>query len=1491
MSKKKIALIETVLQEPILFEEKELPQGVLCRVTYPVCNIGVKNQNNRIYRKEVWEKVLKDNNILRKLKDRTLFGHAEHPETTQSNLEKTSHIVSNLWIDEKENKVKATLDVLDTPYGRIIDTLLKAGSKVGVSTRADGELKEEIDEEGNKYYDVVPEAYRFVTIDFTADPSTLEVLPEKIDRNLIQDLKAGIESKKIDADFAVALCEKLNTPEAMALVESIKKESVREGVEKYSDEELAKELAEIPNRLAACSDTPDGRKARKEIEAYAKKLEAELKKREEAKSLSEKRIVEAGRKIEKGKVYRLLWPLVQVMEFRWRYPDNIEKKSLEELEEECDTMITLFKGDCLYINDIVKGKDREYVLAAFNLGREQEIQPSSKRLYVIPIYELRLGDNVELVRFKEKQEWEMDESLVEQKGTEFDFEIGEEVEVRNLVSKIAEAIKLCLVQNKVIKETDRVVIPEGAYDYGVENNEPTEEGAYDWSFTGDFEVYGEDPNKVILTGEVWVFGLFSEEVDGKVDLGGMVVRIRDEKVSEARTIGLKGKAKVRELVKKAKEEGLTGFGEITDYVIENMPDEILKSWEGAHSEIGRLVQDILGTEIIKETIKKEGSKWVVYAESGRKMGEYDTKQEALKRLRQIEYFKRKNEGLEKGFGLQGKKVKIVKGDHAGQTGVIQSETGYTEGYGVVVKIKLDSGEIVEYPADFWEEIKEGYIKEAGSKLTVADFKPGEYALYSDGGISDLVIIRILPWPSDKPTAETPAKTVGDEEKGIRLYIGPIRHDKRRSVYAESVISFLKHDTVGSSAPGTKHFYTPSNLYKSFEDVIKAHSYFYPYVILKQIKDMEPHFDKLKEFGLIKDEEAIYKMMEELEKKSGEVHESINETGEMSQRDIEPGGEYYEWAKAIEDEVKKIEKLTSGKLKFREMQPFDAYREPYAVTNMGYIWDVGVEGEKYLYMENVEWVGTAEQLAKAIKGDKTAINLVTYQRKKLAGEPVEPDFDPAQLKFPFAEGKIDEKVIEKFKRIIEAEDYSKVGSGKLPNKYYVTAIGDFLIETEDSVFDWASGTEYFGKDWKPVYKEIGIFNTYKEAKEAAQRVIDEIPSAPEKDTINTVTIEDHLTGELMSAGLVGVKVKEPYRFEFEVREDIGFTKEKMEKAGLVFESIKFKKGIKEQRFIARGIEKKEDAEKLARDKKGVVSQDPKDPKKFAVVVEEGKFSNMMIDIEDDARELLSQGKSNEEIESILLDKYKPYLSANLAKEIIGKASADVLGKKVSEGKIQEADYLTLVKFFEENFTKIPEESRKRITTLLVDSRMKELRDLEIRLAEVKAEKEKLKETVSDYKDKLKILILEKEKLNRSLKEAINRQESILKEKEAKILEYSKKLQEAKTEYDKKLQETKIDFEKKLEENRKETIRKYIRKKLTESGLAKLIPSGTQALLEKCSSEEEVDAVLDKVRDTLREATLHSGVGSELLVSREEKPNPVYERINQIMSGMFGIKEGK
>jgi RimK family alpha-L-glutamate ligase len=51
-------------------------------------------------------------------------------------------------------------------------------------------------------------------------------------------------------------------------------------------------------------------------------------------------------------------------------------------------------------------------------------------------------------------------------------------------------------------------------------------------------------------------------------------------------------------------------------------------------------------EELKETIRHEGSKWVIYSKDGKKkLGSYPTETAAKKRLRQIEFFKRQHEGV------------------------------------------------------------------------------------------------------------------------------------------------------------------------------------------------------------------------------------------------------------------------------------------------------------------------------------------------------------------------------------------------------------------------------------------------------------------------------------------------------------------------------------------------------------------------------------------------------------------------------------------------------------------------------------------------------------------------------------------------------------------------------------------------------------------------------------------------------------------------------
>ena len=220
-------IIESFVTKGQILEQASKNDAILCRAKYQICSIGEKNRNNRVYEKAVWDKVLADPEITAKLENKSLFFHAEHPTSTQSNTEKVAGVVTDMVLNEEENKVYAVMEVLDTPYGRIVDTLLRAGCGIGVSTRADGELEEALDEDGSGYQRVVPESYRFVTIDFTADPSTFgSELPLTVERDVTKVIKNGLEDNKIDRQYATVLLEKLYSPEAVALLETLKNEAI-----------------------------------------------------------------------------------------------------------------------------------------------------------------------------------------------------------------------------------------------------------------------------------------------------------------------------------------------------------------------------------------------------------------------------------------------------------------------------------------------------------------------------------------------------------------------------------------------------------------------------------------------------------------------------------------------------------------------------------------------------------------------------------------------------------------------------------------------------------------------------------------------------------------------------------------------------------------------------------------------------------------------------------------------------------------------------------------------------------------------------------------------------------------------------------------------------------------------------------------------------------------------------------------------------------------
>jgi len=132
---------------------------------------NVKNQNGRIYPASEIKNAV--NTIKNKLADEeTIFGELDHPEELQINLDRVSHLITEMWVDGSNGMGK--LKVIDTPMGNIARSLLKAGAKLGVSSRGSGN----VGDDGNV------SDFDIITVDLVATPSAPDAYPKAIYESL-----------------------------------------------------------------------------------------------------------------------------------------------------------------------------------------------------------------------------------------------------------------------------------------------------------------------------------------------------------------------------------------------------------------------------------------------------------------------------------------------------------------------------------------------------------------------------------------------------------------------------------------------------------------------------------------------------------------------------------------------------------------------------------------------------------------------------------------------------------------------------------------------------------------------------------------------------------------------------------------------------------------------------------------------------------------------------------------------------------------------------------------------------------------------------------------------------------------------------------------------------------------------------------------------------------------------------------------------------------
>jgi hypothetical protein len=155
-------LVNVTPFKPILRESKERPgvfevEGVMQRA-------GAKNQNGRIYEKELLEREVKKY-MEEFVKNGNAFGELDHPESAVVSLKNASHVVKDLHWDGDD--LMGKVELLNTPAGNIVKEIIKAGHTIGISSRGTGSVQQT--NEG--YLEVQPD-FELVCWDFVSNPST-----------------------------------------------------------------------------------------------------------------------------------------------------------------------------------------------------------------------------------------------------------------------------------------------------------------------------------------------------------------------------------------------------------------------------------------------------------------------------------------------------------------------------------------------------------------------------------------------------------------------------------------------------------------------------------------------------------------------------------------------------------------------------------------------------------------------------------------------------------------------------------------------------------------------------------------------------------------------------------------------------------------------------------------------------------------------------------------------------------------------------------------------------------------------------------------------------------------------------------------------------------------------------------------------------------------------------------------------------------------------
>jgi len=120
------------------------------------------NQNGRIYPKTILEREII--NYQKLIQENRAMGECDHPESSVVELKNVSHVVKEARMEG--DNVYGTIEILDTPSGKIIQSLIESGVTLGISSRGVGSTQRS----GNNQ--IVQDDFQLICFDMVSEPST-----------------------------------------------------------------------------------------------------------------------------------------------------------------------------------------------------------------------------------------------------------------------------------------------------------------------------------------------------------------------------------------------------------------------------------------------------------------------------------------------------------------------------------------------------------------------------------------------------------------------------------------------------------------------------------------------------------------------------------------------------------------------------------------------------------------------------------------------------------------------------------------------------------------------------------------------------------------------------------------------------------------------------------------------------------------------------------------------------------------------------------------------------------------------------------------------------------------------------------------------------------------------------------------------------------------------------------------------------------------------